>query len=118
MRNSNCSPMASIHHLSTGYVSHDYHMVFDNLFSTGDDDLVDDIFNQIFDSVCYLYYNEVDFPSDDSLVYHPLSLDEGCLNEPDHHACCIELQEHYHLAEIYEQVKWIEKHLMALLDHF
>ncbi len=72
-------------------------MIFDNLFETlfitGNDALLDDICNHLFDSDCdfYIYDNEI--ISDDPLVYHPPPLDEVWLSEPERQACCQELEE-------------------------
>ncbi len=105
--------MANVHHLSTGYVSPQYHLVFDDLFetvfSTGNDALLDDICNHLFDSDRDFYLYDDEITSNDPLVYHLPPLDEVCLSEPECWACCHELEECCHIAEDCEQVKWIDK---------
>ncbi len=92
---SHSSLVVNIHHLSTGYVSPQYHLVFDNLFemifSTGNDALLDDICNHLFDSNCNFYLYDDEITSDDPLVYHPPPLDDIWLSEPERWARCREL---------------------------
>ncbi len=80
-----------------GYVSPQYHLVFDDLFetviSTGKDKLIDDICNSLFDTVQDMYFHDDKFISDDPLLYHPPPLDEVWLNEPEHCACPQEIGE-------------------------
>ncbi len=98
--------MANIHHLSVGYVSPKYHLVFDKLFetvfSTGNDALLDY-------SDCDLYFYDDEFITNDPLVYHLPPLDEVWLSEPEHCACCSELEEFHHITEDGKQFKWIDK---------
>ncbi len=65
--------MANVYHLSTGYMSSQYHLVFHDLFETvfniGNDSLLFYICNCFFDYDCEFYDDE--FMSDDPLVYHP-----------------------------------------------
>ncbi len=64
---SHSSLVANFRHLSTGNVSPQYHLVFDELFetvfSTGNDALLDDICNHFFDS----YFNF--FLFDDEILF-------------------------------------------------
>ncbi len=66
--------MASVCYLSIGYVSPQYHLVFNELFetlsTTGNDALIDDIGNNLLDSDCDIYFYDAEFISDDPLVYH------------------------------------------------
>ncbi len=66
------SLMANVCHLSTVYVSPQYHLVFDDLFetvfSTGNDTLIDDICKHLFDSDQYMYFNYDEFIIDKPLV--------------------------------------------------
>ncbi len=66
--------------LSTGYVSPQYHLVFDDLFETvfgtGNHALVFDIFNCLFDSDCKYYFYDDEFTSDAPLFHHPPPLHE------------------------------------------
>ncbi len=83
------SLVANVCHLSTGYVSPHYHLVFDDLFetfSTGNDALLDDICNHLFDSDCNFYLYDDEITSNDPLVYHPPPLDKVLLSEPEHQA--------------------------------
>ncbi len=67
-------------HLFTGYMSSQYFLVFDDLpvtvFSTGNDALLDDICNCLFDSDCDINFYDDEFIANDPLVYHPSLLDE------------------------------------------
>ncbi len=100
---SHSSLVANVCHLSMGYVSPQFHLVFDDLFETvfitGNDALLDDICNHLFDSDrnFYLYDDEITY--NDPLVYHPPPLDEVWLSEPEHWACSCELEECHHVAE-------------------
>ncbi len=89
--------MAIVHHLSTGYSSPQYHLVFDDLFetvfSTGNDALLEDICHCLFDSDHDSYFYDNELISDDLLVYHLFHLDEVGLSEPDHYACRHNLEE-------------------------
>ncbi len=76
------SIVANVCHLSTGYVSLHYHLAFDDLFetvfSTGNDALLDDICNYFFDSDCNFYFYDDEITSNDPLVYHPPPLCQSC----------------------------------------
>ncbi len=91
------SLVANVCHHSTEFVSPQYHLGFDDLFETvfgtGNDALLDDICNQLFDSDRDFYLYDDEITSDDPLVYHPPPLDEVWLSEPEHRACCCELEE-------------------------
>ncbi len=83
--------------LSTGYVSPQYHLVFDDLFetvfSTSNDALIDDICNYLFHAEYYLYFYDDEFISGYPLFIHPPPLDEVWLSDPEHCSCCRELEE-------------------------
>ncbi len=110
---SHSSLVANVLHLSTGYVSPQYHLVFDDffetVFSTGNDTLLDDICNHLFDSDRDFYFYDDEITSNDPLVYHPPPLEEVWLSEPELQACHCELEECYHVSEDCIQVKWIDK---------
>ena len=81
------SLVANVHHLMTGFVSPQYHVVFDDLFqtvfSTGDcNAVVDEICNNLFEFNRYVYVED-EFDIDGNLVYHPPPLDEVWLDEHD-----------------------------------
>ena len=77
--------MANVQHLSTGHVSPQYHVVFDDLFETvicnGDNDLV---VNSICDGL-FIWnrklYVEDEFDADDVLIYKPPPLHKVWLDE-------------------------------------
>ncbi len=110
---SHSSLVANICHLSVGYVPPQYHLVFDDLFetvfSTSNEALLDDICNHLFDSDRDFYLYEDEITSNDPLVYNPPPLDEVWLSETECWACHLELEECCHIAEDCEQVKWIDK---------
>ena len=79
--------VAKVHHLSTRFVSPQYHVVFDDkfetVFSSGfDDEVVDAICNRLFESNKDIYV-EPEFNFDGELVYSPPPLDEIWLTEPE-----------------------------------
>ena len=69
------------------------------VFSTGNDALLDDICNRLFDSDCDFYFYDDEITSNDSLVYHPPPLDEVWLSEPERRARHRELEERRRVAE-------------------
>ena len=81
------SLVAKVRHLSTGFVSPQYHIVFDDQFETvyssGEDDaVVDAIYDRLFESNSDIYV-EPEYDFDDELVYSPPPLDEIWLTEPE-----------------------------------
>ena len=81
------SLVANVRHLTTGFVSPQYHVVFDDLFETVfssgyDDALVDTICNNLFEYNRDVYAEE-EFDSSGNLIYHPPPLDEVWLDEPE-----------------------------------
>ena len=81
---SHSSLVANIRHLTTGYVSPQYHVVYDDLFqtvfSTGPTDVVDAICEELFTTSCEVYATD-EYDADDNLVYRPPPLDEVWLDE-------------------------------------
>ena len=76
--------MALVRHLGTGYVSPQYHVVFDDLFETvfssgADNDLVDSICENLYGTSCEIYATD-EYDADDNLVYKPPPLDEVWLD--------------------------------------
>ncbi len=70
--------------LSTGYISTQYHLVFDNLFETvifqGDNDnVIDGIYNDLFE--CNRDWYAVEEYDDGKLIYRPPPLDDVWLDE-------------------------------------
>ncbi len=83
------SLVANVRHLSTGHVSLQFHVIFDNLFETvvcnGDNDaVVNIIVDGLFNWNCKLYVED-EFDADDVLIYKPPPLHEVWLNET---SCC------------------------------
>ena len=81
------SLVANVRNLSTGFVSPQFHVVFDDLFqmvfSSGKDDvLVDRICNELFEYNRDVHADDK-FDSAGNLVYHPLPLDEVWLDESE-----------------------------------
>lgn len=85
--NDHSSLVANVRHLSTGHISPQYHVVFDDLFetvfSTGENDAtVDAICNNLFDHNRDWYALE-EYNEDGKLIYRPPPLDEVWLTEPE-----------------------------------
>ena len=81
------SLVANVRHLTTGFVSPQYHVVFDDLFQTVfssgcNDALVDTICNNLFDCNHDVYAKD-EFDSSGNIVYHPPPLDEVWLDESE-----------------------------------
>ena len=77
--------MANGQHLSTGHVSPQFHVVFDDLFETvvcnGDNDVViNSICNGLFEQNCELYVED-EFDADIFLIYKPPPLHKVWLDE-------------------------------------
>jgi hypothetical protein len=82
------SLVANVGHLSTGYMSPQFHVVFDDLFETvirnGDNDaVINSICDGLFNWNCELYVGD-EFNADGLLVYKPLPLHEVWLDEAGH----------------------------------
>jgi hypothetical protein len=78
------SLVANVRHLGTGYVSPQYHVVFDDLFETmfssgADDALVDFICENIHGTSCEVYATD-EYDANNNLVYKPPPLDEVWLD--------------------------------------
>ena len=79
------SLVANIRHLKTGYVSPQYHVVFDDLFQTvfsagPDTDLVDAMCEELFSTSSEVYATD-EYDAQDNLVYRPPPLDEVWLDD-------------------------------------
>ena len=77
--------MVNVYHLSTGYVSPQFHVVFDNLFETvirnGDNDtVINSICDGLFERNRELYVED-EFDLDGMLIYEPPQLHEVWLDE-------------------------------------
>ncbi len=94
-------------------MSPQYYLVFDDLFETvfgtSNDALLDDICNRLFDSGHDINFYDDEITSDDPLAYHPPPLDEVWLSEPERRAHHRELEECHRIAEDHKRVKWIDK---------
>ncbi len=82
------SLVADVRHLSTGYVSPQFHVMFDDLFETvvlnGDNDAINNsICDGLFERNGELYVKDK-FNADGMLVYKPPPLHEVWLDEADH----------------------------------
>jgi hypothetical protein len=82
------SLVANMQHLSTGHVSPQFLVVFDDLFETvicnGDNDaVVNRICNGLFNWNCKLYVED-EFDADDVLIYKPPLLHKVWLDETGH----------------------------------
>ncbi len=83
------SHVANVRHLSTGYVSHQFHFVFDDLFETvvrnGDNDaIINSICDGLFERNQELYVKDK-FDANGMLVYKPPPLHEVWLDEAGCH---------------------------------
>ena len=81
--------VALVRNLETGFVSPQYHVVFDNhfktVFSSGHDKAVlDGICNDLFENNRD-WYVEAEYNSDGELIYEPPPLDKVWLTEPERH---------------------------------
>ncbi len=87
----------NIRHLKTGYVSPQYHVVYNNLFQTvfsagPNTYLVDAMCEELFNTSCEVYATD-EYDAEDNLVYRPPPLDEvwlddeGCRQSRDE-LCC------------------------------
>jgi len=81
---SSSSLVANVRHLTTGFISPQYHMVFDDLFesvfiSGPNDAIVDAICKDLYRSSCEVYATE-EYDGHDNLVYKPPPLDEVWLD--------------------------------------
>ncbi len=83
--NEHLSLFANVQNLSTGYISPQYHLVFDDLFETvifqGDNDnVIDVIYNDLFE--CNRDWSDKEeYDDNDKLIYWPPRLDIVWLNE-------------------------------------
>jgi hypothetical protein len=79
------SLVANIRHLKTGYVSPQYHVVYDDLFQTVFSagpiiELVDSMCEELFTTSCEVYATD-EYDAEDNLVHRPPPLDEVWLDE-------------------------------------
>jgi hypothetical protein len=82
------SLVANVRHLLTGYVSPQFHVIFDDLFETvvcnGDNDaVINSICDGLFERNRELYVKD-EFNADGMLVYKPPLLHKVWLDEPGH----------------------------------
>jgi hypothetical protein len=103
------SLVANVRHLTTGFVSPQYHVVFDDLFQTVfssgcDDDLVDSICNNLFDCNRDVYAED-EFDSSGNIVYRPPPLDEVWLDESERRDRRIRLRRQREITEERERTK-------------
>ncbi|KAL7474381.1 hypothetical protein ACHAW6_000356 [Cyclotella cf. meneghiniana] len=96
------STVALVRNLQTGYVSPQYHVVFDDKFETvfsngKTSDELDKICNKLFVNSCE-YYAEEEYDEDGVLIYKLPPLDEVWLSELEHCDCHAELEKQRHCA--------------------
>ena len=80
----NSSLVANVRHLKTGYVTPQYHVVFDNLFETvfssgADNALIDSICKNVHGKSCEIYATD-EYDALNNLVYKPPPLNEVWLD--------------------------------------
>jgi hypothetical protein len=90
------SLVANIWHLKTGFVSPQYHIVFDDLFKTvfssgADDALVNSICENLYGTSCEIYATD-EYDAHNNLVYKPPPLDEVWLDAKGREQSKIELR--------------------------
>jgi hypothetical protein len=93
------SLIANIRHLKTGFVSPQYHVIFDDLFesvfsSGANDALVDSICKNLYGTNCEIYATD-EYDAHDNLVYKPPPLDEVWLDAEGREQSKIELQKQH-----------------------
>ena len=86
-----------VRHLKTGYISPQYHVVFDDLFETvfssgGNDTLVDTICENLYGTSCEIYATD-EYDADNNLVYKPPPLDEVWLDDEGREQSKVELRQ-------------------------
>ena len=91
------SLVANVWHLKTGYVSPQYHVVFDNLFETvfssgANNALIDSICKNLYGTNCKVYATN-EYDAHDNLVYKPPPLDEVWLDAEGREQSKIELRQ-------------------------
>ena len=91
------SLVAMIRHLKTGYISPQYHVVFDDLFETvfssgGNDALVDTICENLYGTSCEIYATD-EYDAENNLVYKPPPLDEVWLDDEGREQSKVELRQ-------------------------
>ncbi len=99
--------------LSTGYISPQFHLVFDDLFETingsgGDNEVTDEICNRLFETNRD-WYVEDEVDEDGELVYTPPPLEEVWLDKPDRRERKEKLARQREQAAQRERVKWADK---------
>ena len=91
------SLVANVRHLKTGFLSLQYHLVFDDLFesvfSSGPNDaIVDAMCKDPYESSCEVYATDK-YDAHDNLVYKPPSLDEVWLDAEGREQSKLELRQ-------------------------
>jgi hypothetical protein len=91
------SLVANVRHLKTGFISPQYHVVFDDLFesvfSSGPNDaIVDAICEDLYGSSCEVYATD-EYDAHDNLVYKPPPLDEVWLDAEGREQSKLELRQ-------------------------
>jgi hypothetical protein len=105
------SLVANVHHMLTGHVSPQFHMVFDYLFKTviqdGDNDpIVTSICDGLFERNRELYIEDI-FDADDNLIYTPPPLHNVWLDETGHHQGKKDLLwQHCHNEDLMRAQRW------------
>ena len=106
------SLVANIWNLTTGYISPQYHVVFDDLFETvggtGEaDEVVDTVCAKLFENSCDWYVEE-EHDENGELIYSPPPLDEVWLTEPERRSRREELSRQRERIAQREWTKWVD----------
>jgi hypothetical protein len=93
------SLVANTRHLKMGYVSPQYHVLFDDLFKTvfssgADDALVDSVCKNLYGTNCNIYATD-EYDAHTNLIYKPPSLDEVWLDAEGCEQSKIELRKQH-----------------------
>lgn len=108
------SLVANVRNLSTGFVSPQYHLVFDDnfqtVFSDGENDAALDIIcNHLFETSRDRYVDAAETDDDDVIIYHPPPLDDVWLEEPERRERRNELEKQRRRHQQYEKDRWVDK---------
>ena len=106
------SLVANIRNLTTGYISPQYHVVFDDLFETvggsGEaDEVVDTVCAKLFEN-SRDWYVEEEHDENGELIYSPPPLDEVWLTEPERRSRREELSRQRERIAQRERTKWVD----------
>ena len=115
------STVALVHNLHTGYISPQYHVIFDDKFETvfsGEkfEEEMDKICQKLFDGKKEAYVEE-GYDSNGVLIYETPPLDEVCLSEPERRDHQDALRRHRHITRRREELRSKEIKKKVQFDH-